>query len=114
MRNIFTESELNSSLSISTLENYYENFEKFIKISASLVTRKYSTRTNIEDIQDELIMIDFMNQGGFEPFGELLTLISQHKVKNATAKKMKKTLFNFPGKKSEIEIFVSKTLLILF
>ena len=119
MRNIFTESELNSSLTISNLENYFDHFEKFIKTSTSLITKKHSTGTNIEDIQNNLIMIDFMNQGGFETFDKFLTLISQHKVNNVTAKKLKtdqietisfvyKTLFNFPGKKSEIEIFVSR------
>ena len=89
LRNIFTESELESSPTIQNLENYYEFFEKFMWISANLVTKKYLAKTNNEDIEDGLIMEDFMNQGDFETFDELFTLISQLKVKNITAKKQK-------------------------
>ena len=89
LRNIFTESELESSPTIQNLENYYELFEKFMWISGNLITKKYSANADIEDIENDLIMIDFMNQGGFETFDELLTLISPHKVKNITVKKKK-------------------------
>ena len=125
LRNIFTESELKSCPSIQNLKSYYELFEKFMWISANLVTKKYSDQTDFENLGDP-IMQDFKNECGFETFGELSFSISQHKVKNIIAKKKKKKktqqlqqisfayhqLFNFPGNEEEIKVFVSKNVLI--
>ena len=67
-------------------------FEKFMWISASLVTKNYSSETDLEDIGDvDRIMKEFMDKCCFETFGELFDLISQHKIKNIVTLKKSKT-----------------------
>ena len=75
LRNIFTESELKSWRNIQNLEGYYEFFQKFMWISANLVTKKYSDQTDFENLDDP-IMQELMNECGFETFGELSFSIS--------------------------------------
>ena len=90
-----------------------------MQITASLLTKKYSDKTNIEDLDDP-IMVDFMNGCSCETFNELSFSISQHKVKNVFIQKKNKKeeiqtisfvyqqVFNFPGNNDEIKVFVSK------
>ena len=69
LRNIFTENELKSSPTNKTLTIYYDFFQKFMQITANLLTKKYSDKANIEDL-DNPIMVDFMNGCSFETIDE--------------------------------------------
>ena len=89
LRNIFTKEELQTSFSIGNLKVYYEYSKNFIYVSTCLITKNYNIKTNLEEIEDDLIMTNFMVECGFETFDELLLEISQYKMKNIST--LKKT-----------------------
>ena len=118
LRNIFSTEELVSSENMEDVKSYYKTFKKYMRIVTYLVTKKYSSETDIYTIDDP-IMEDFLRKGGFDTFDELFFAISQHKVKNFTAKKAKleqlkiisfvyQQIFDFPGRDEEIKAFDSK------
>ena len=77
IRNIFTEEELKSSGNMDTIDNYYQTLQNFMWISTNLVTKKCSSETEIESLDDRVIE-QFLVDGGFESFEELLLSISLH------------------------------------
>ena len=79
LRNTFTEEALQTSKNISSLNTFYEFFDRFIYISTCLATKKYSTETNLQEIEDDLIMTNIINECSFDTYDELLTEILQHK-----------------------------------
>ena len=54
LRNMYSKEQLNSSLEIRTLKEYYKTFQKFIKICVSLQSVLFS-HVNFDD-SDEMIM----------------------------------------------------------
>ena len=123
LQNIFTNEELEISESICNLETCYTCFEMFTYIWAHLCV-KYNRNSSTENLQEAKI-INFMTNAQVGDFQTLFQEIADMKIKGINLERKNKTdqfrsfriktvlfsyreIFDFPGDKGEISLFVSK------
>ena len=121
IRNIFEPEDLAEYLKISTLENYFENFQKFIQV-ALLLENSYSPQSDAEFISDSSVD-EFLRDTETEDFQDLYIEISNVRRKNINvSKKARNNLYKlicymyekgmkFPENSFEIKMLVTKNLL---
>ena len=123
LQNIFTNEELEMSESICNLETYNKCFEMFIYICAQLCV-KYNKNSLMENFQDKKV-INFIANAQVSDFQTLFEEIKDMKIKGINFERKNKRdqlrvhkiktvlyvyreIFDFPGYKREISLFVSK------
>ena len=85
-RNIYSDEEIQQSPQICTLEKYYETYQKFIKISVSLLPILGSNMNQDED-QFDLDLKDFLQEKYLEiDLEELKSKIDDGEIKNIVKK----------------------------
>ena len=121
IRNIFQLEDLAECPEMSTLENYFENFKKFIQV-ALLLENGYSPQSDAEFISDSCIE-EFLRDNEIEDFQDLYTEVPNVRIKNViVSKKTRNNLFKlicyvykkvmkFPENSSEIKPLVTKNFL---
>ena len=126
LQNIFTDKELQVCESICDLETYYIPFEMSDYICAHLCV-KYNEKSLMKNLQDEKI-INFMVNAQVGDFQTLFQEITDMKIKSIHFERKNKRdqlrnfriktilfvyreIFDFPGNKREISLFVSKNFL---
>ena len=86
MRNIYSDEEIQQSPQISTLEKYYETYQKFIKICINLWSIFGS---NMNQDEDQFDLKEFLQQKYPETdLEELKSKIDDVEIKNKVKKQM--------------------------
>ena len=88
MRNIYSDEEIQQSPQISTLEKYYETYQKFIKICINLWSI-FGSNMNQDEDQFDLDLKEFLQQKYPETdLEELKSKIDDVEIKNKVKKQM--------------------------
>ena len=88
MRNIYSDEEIQQSPQISTLEKYYETYQKFIKICINLWSI-FGSNMNQDEDQFDLDLKEFLQQKYPEAdLEELKSKIDDVEIKNKVKKQM--------------------------